>query len=61
MAGLRRLVRDFCRCERGLTFIEYGLLLSLLALGLFGLWGAIGGMVEANFLSVNSDLQSVSG
>lgn len=46
---VRHLLSKFRRCEQGATAVEYGLLIGLLALALFGAVTAVGGETTNNF------------
>ena len=58
MIRARRLLRAMLRCESGLTYVEYALLIALISMGLVVTFEVLGDFVEGRFFSVNSDLQN---
>jgi Flp pilus assembly pilin Flp len=57
LPGLRVLQRD----QRGLSTVEYTVLLVLILAGAITLWKEIGGKVKSGLTNANTQLSKVSG
>ena len=58
MTRAGRSLKAMLRCESGLTYVEYALLIALISMGLVVTFEVLGDFVEGRFFSVNSDLQN---
>ncbi len=62
---MRRLIRRLCTCEAGSSVVEYGLLLAVLALALFGVLkvfrNTVGGITNRTAVTVSAQAAGAYG
>jgi pilus assembly protein Flp/PilA len=54
---MKNLLSRFMNDESGATAIEYGLIASLIAVGIIGAAGALGGKISGTFTNVSTNLK----
>ncbi len=55
------MIKQFLQEEEGQTLVEYGLLVSLIALVVIGVLSALGGRVKSVFSVANQSLNTSTG
>lgn len=58
MFKIASFIRKFARDEKGVTYIEYGLIAALIAVVVVGLTGDIGDELKLTFQSILDQLQT---
>lgn len=56
---LARTLRDLSRDERGMSTVEYVILLAVICVGAIATWNSIGGTVKAELDSADQELMTI--